>query len=117
MLTRRRVPKGLAKVHTAVDDLESQRLVCKLRVLVVNLGIRGQLPAALLATPFFGSEHEISAHTAPPKFFADEPTLHKPDRAACIATVGVRAKSHFQKAGQCPVCVIRNDNYCGKCPA
>lgn len=114
MLTRRRILKRLAKMHAAVDYLKSKRLVRNLRFLVADQCVRRHLAAAMLAAPFLGGLHELPAYAAAASFLAHEPTLNKSNWMRRIATVRMRAQSHFQKAGQLPICILRNKNRRGQ---
>ena len=114
MLTRHRVLKRLAKMYAAVDYLKSQRLVRSLRFLVVDQCVRRQLAAAMPAAPFLGGPHQLSAYAAASSFFAHEPTLDKSNRTRRIATVRMRAQSHFQKARKLTICILRNKNRRGQ---
>ena len=108
MLTRGSVLKRLAKMNTSVDDLKPERGMRELRILIVDQGIRGYLETSSVAAPALGRAHEQAADAAATTFFTHKPALDESNRTRRIAAVGVRAQSHFQKAGQLPIWTLRD---------
>ena len=114
MLTRGHDVKWLAKMHAAVYDLKPERLVCNLRSLIVNEGVRGKLAAALFPAPFLGGQHKLSAHAVAASFLAHEPSLDKANRTGCVAAVGVRTQSNLQEAGKRAIFILGDENHRGQ---
>lgn len=89
-------------MNTLIDDLKSERKVCKMRVLVVDQSIGCHLKAIVRASPCLSGCDQRLADAAPPQLLADEPALDKANRSCWIAAIRVRAQTDQDESGQRP---------------
>jgi hypothetical protein len=87
-----------------------------LRYLVMDRRIRSHLDTSLAARPILCSSQEFRSNPLPPPVLRDVPTLHVTDGIACLASIGVRAQTGFQKSCQCPITCLCNQNHPGMTP-
>lgn len=98
--------EGLAEVDATVDYFKSEGLMGIDRHFVVKPGIRGNLPATLLARPFFGRAHECCADSPLAERFVDKPAFDETDGTCDVAAVGVGAEAYLDKARWFPTMIV-----------